>query len=240
MAKNILLSSKKATQLWEQSIKHLFVEQFIKGDLPDEKFREYIIQDKIFCEDLRSFVCQVLADCPDAKDFEAVHALVANLQGYGHEADLFKEVFSMLKIKQGDLRPHPTTEAFAGFLWRVGTTGTILDKLVVMYAINGCYMDWADRAVANKQKPKNQTYAKWIEIHTSENMGKLVEWIENTLIGLAGKKGENLTPFHHEIFEKALKFEIMFFDTAFKPGSLEFPLESSSNEPSRMSNPLHR
>jgi thiaminase len=73
MATSQLLKNKKCTELWEQSVEHPFIRQLVKGSLPHDKFRDYIIQDKIFCESFRCFVCQVLADCPHARDFEVFH-----------------------------------------------------------------------------------------------------------------------------------------------------------------------
>jgi thiaminase len=199
----------------------------MKGELPHDKFRDYIIQDKIFCESFRCFVCQVLADCPKAEDFEVFHKLVADLQGYGHEAALFEEIFKMLNITKADMRAHPTTEAFNNFLWKVGTTGTLEDKLIVLYAVEGSYMEWAERGKSRNETPKNGVYAKWAEIHTAQNLGRLIDWVKKSLDELLGPKGEHITDTHHQLFQRALQYEIMFWDTAFMPGSSVFSGESA-------------
>lgn len=222
MATSQLRKPKKCNELWEHSVEHTFIKQFVNGDLPHDKFRDYIIQDKIFCESFRGFVCQVLADCPKAEDFEVFHKLVADLQGYGHEAELFKELFQMLNITHADLRAHPTTEAFGNFLWKVGSTGTLEDKLLVLFAIEATYMDWADRALANKTLPSDETYAKWLHIHTSTNLGPLVTWLRKTLDELLGSNGERILAHHQKLFERTLQYEVMFWDTAFIPGSSVF------------------
>ena len=231
MATTQLLKSKKCTELWEHAVAHTFIKQFVGGELPHDKFRDYIIQDKIFCESLRGFVCQVLADCPKADDFEVFHKLIADLQGYGHEAELFKELFEMLNITHADLRPHPSTEAFCNFLWKVGTTGTLEDKLIVMYAIEGTYMEWADRALSSGKVPSDETYAKWLHIHTSSNLGPLVTWLRKTLDELVGTGGERLLAHHHKLFERTLQYEVMFWDTAFIPGSSVFSGEFGMAHP---------
>jgi len=230
MATSQLLKNKKCTELWEQSVEHPFIRQLVKGSLPHDKFRDYIIQDKIFCESFRCFVCQVLADCPHAEDFEVFHKLVAELQGYGHEAQLFEEIFQMLNITNADMRAHPTTEAFSNFLWKIGTTATLEEKLVVLYAIEGSYMEWADRAKksTSNAKSENDIYGKWIEIHSGQNLGKLVDWIKKSLDDLLGQK---MTDDHHQLFQRSLQYEIMFWDTAFMPGSSVFSGEFGITHP---------
>lgn len=225
MAANELMKEKECKDLWEMCVEHPFIKQMVKNELEHDKFRDYIIQDKLFCETFRGFVCSVLADCTDAVDFEAVHKLVADLQGYGHEAQMFKEIFDGLKISHADMWPHPTTEAFCNFLWRVSTTGTLADKLVVLYAIESSYMEWAERSIKANQKPSDPMYSKWVEIHSAKNLSKLVDWCKSRLTDLVGSSGEGLTHHHHHLFRRTLQHEIMFWDTAHRPGSSVFPGE---------------
>lgn len=220
-----LLKQKECEDLWEMSVEHPFVKQLVCGDLDHDKFRDYLIQDKLLCETLRGFVCSVLADCPDADDFEGLHKLIAELQGYGHEAELFKDMFGKLQVSKGDMRPHPTTEAFSNFLWRVSTTGSLEDKLIVLYGVHGTYMDWACRAQERGAKPGHEAYSRWIEIHTPANLGRLVDWIKRRLDEILGANGQRLTHHHMHLFKRTLQYEVMFWDSAYRPGSSVFPGE---------------
>ena len=219
------MKDKETHELWEMCVEHPFVKELTKSTLPHDKFRDYMVQDKIFCETFRGFVCSVLADCPKAEDFEAVHKLIADLQGYGHEAELFSEILQGLNVSHADMRAHPTTEAFTNFLWRVASSGSLEDKLIVLYAVEASYMEWAERAMSRSEMPSDKMFAKWVEIHTANNLGNLVEWTKRRLNELVGSNGEGLTHHHHHLFKRTLQHEVMFWDTAYRPGSSVFPGE---------------
>ena len=225
MTTNQLLQQSDLKSLWDLAVSHPFVRELVKGDLPHDKFRDYLVQDKIFCESFRGFVCSLLADCPDAEDFEAMHKLIAGLQGYGHEAEMFKEMFGKLQLVKPDLRAYPTTEAFCSFLWRVASGGSLADKLIVLYAVQGTYMEWAGRAIQTGTVPSDQVYAQWVDFHAPKNLKPLMDWIQGKLDSLLGSNGEKMTSHHKHMFKRALQYEILFWDTAMKPGSSVFPGE---------------
>jgi thiaminase/transcriptional activator TenA len=108
---------------------------------------------------------------------------------------------------------------------RVSTSGSLEDKLILLYAIEASYMEWAERARKNNQVPSDPLYEKWTSLHYSDNLGRLVNWIEDKLTELLGSKGERLTHHHATIMKRTLQYEIMFFDTAYRPGSAVFPGE---------------
>ncbi len=212
-------------QLWELAVEHPFVSQLTDGSLAHDKFRDYIIQDKAFCHSLRALVCSILADCTESSDFEEFHDIIAGLRGYRKEAQLFDEMFDALKITTADLRVHPTTEAFCNFVLRTSASGTLEDKLIVLYAVEATYMDWADRATCARRVPSDKIFARWLDIHGKDNLRKLIEWIEKKINSVLGSSGEKLTHHHEFLMKRTLQYEIMFWDTAFKPGSSVFPGE---------------
>ena len=216
MAINALLQRPQSSQLWEHTVDHPFVLDLTKGKLPHDKFRDYIVQDKILCGAIRGFVCNLLADCPDIADFESLHTIVADMQGYRHEGKLFEEMFGALKLSHHELHAHPNTVAFMDFLWKVGSRGTLEEKLVVLYGLEGSYMEWAERAHKRGDVPSDKVYAKWLEIHSGSNLGKIVEWIKSRLDKLVGNHG--LNEHHHKLFQRTLQHEIMFWDAAYIPG----------------------
>jgi len=231
MASSKLLKQSELKTLWDMVVEHPFVESLIAGDLPHDKFRDYIVQDKLFCQSFRGFVCSILADCHDAEDFELMHKWISHLQGYGSESAMFRGMFEALKIDDRDLRPYPTTEAFCNFLWRVSSAGTPEDKLVVLYAVQASYMEWARRAVDSGPVPSDPIYAKWIDIHSPKNLKPLVDGIAEKLDTCLGVNGEKLTNHHIHLFKRALQYEVLFWDTALKPGSSVFPGEFGLTHP---------
>ncbi len=225
MATDRLLQDQEMKHLWEMVVDHPFVEELTAGKLEHDKFRDYIIQDKLFCQTLRSLVCSILADLTESEDFDEFHTVIAELQGYRQETQLFKDMFDGLKISRADTRPHPTTEAFSNFVMRVSSAGRVEEKLLVLYVVEAAYMDWAERAKKASRNPSDKMFAKWLEIHLESNLGNLVNWLKQKLDVMLGQKGERLTHHHQFLMKRALQYEIMFWDTAFKPGSSLFPGE---------------
>jgi thiaminase/transcriptional activator TenA len=231
MATDKLLQDKEMKDLWEMAVEHPFIKEMTTGKLEHGKFRDYIIQDKLFCHTLRALVCSILADFTDSADFEEFHDLISELRGYRKEAELFNEMFGSLQITKADMRAHPTTEAFINFVLRTSTSGSVEDKLIVLYAIEGTYMDWAERAKKLGNVPSDKVFSKWMSIHLADNLEKLVNWVKNKLNEKLGSKGERLTHHHHFLMKRALQYEVMFWDTAFKPGSSVFPGEFGLSRP---------
>ena len=225
MATDRLLQDQEMKQLWEMVVDHPFVHELTASKLEHDKFRDYIIQDKILCQTLRSLVCSILADLVEGEDFDDFHGTIAELQGYRQETQLFKEMFDGLKISRADTRAHPTTEAFSNFIMRVSSSGRIEEKLLVLYVVEATYMDWAERAKKASRTPSDKMFAKWQDIHLESNLGNLVKWLKQKLDTLLGERGENLTHHHRFLMKRALQYEVMFWDTAFKPGSSVFPGE---------------
>lgn len=212
--------AKHVSELWEIAVSHPFVAQMTDGSLPKEKFFLYLVQDKLLCEVLRGFVCEVLAECPEASQFSAVHGMIANLKGYGQENELFFNLFRGLEMSGPEMGPYPVTEAFSQFLWKVGATDKLIDKLIVLYVVYALYMDFADKAASETKNMSNRVYAEWIDMHTSTNIGKLVEWIEATLDFHLDE--EDVRPEHVQLFKKTVEFEIMFFDCVFREHAIDF------------------
>ena len=225
MATDRLLQGKDMKDLWEMAVDHPFVKDMTTGKLEHDKFRDYMIQDKIFCHTLRALVCSILADFTDSADFEDFHDIIAELRGYRKETQLFNDMFEALKITKADIRAHPTTEAFSNFVHRVSLSGMVEEKLIVLFAIEATYLDWAERAKRAGHVPSDPILVKWMDIHLADNLGKLVDWLKHKLDEKLGSMGERLTHHHQFLLKRALQYEVMFWDTAFKPGSSLFPGE---------------
>jgi thiaminase (transcriptional activator TenA) len=221
MATKSMKLAKDVSELWTMAVSHPIGRKMGDGTLPKDKFYIYLAQDKFLCEAMRGFVCEVLADCPDAGQFEAVHGMIANLHGYGKEDTMFDQLFRELGVSAPEMGPYPVTDAFSQFVWKVGATGKVVDRLIVLYVIHALYMEWADKALPEMKGDAHPVYSKWMEIHSSRNVGELVGWIESTID--FHLEDTDVLPEHIQLMKRTVEYEIMFFDAAYRDNATDFP-----------------
>jgi len=204
----------KHGSLWKQAVGHPFVQELVEGTLPKEKFRRYFLQDYLFLKELSVLLSLAIAKAPD---FDAARRLSAflNVVVTGEE-ELFQRSFREMGIPREEVdraRPLPTCRAFGDYLVCLGYEGDFYDILAALFCTEGTYLDWAQRAKGEGKRPADPAYREWIDIHADPGLADFVAWLGGRLDG-AGLEGRRA---HLEaIFETCLRYEIRFWEMAYK------------------------
>ena len=201
--------------LWEQVVTHPFVIELGDNNLATERFQIYFDQDYLFLRDWAILLSLATAKAPD---FDAARQLVGFLQlGLGGEEGLFQQAFQERGLSRQDvanLHYRPTTFHYSGYLRNMAYTGSFIDLVATLLAVEWPYMDWAQRLDSAGKHPGNKYYQTWIDLHTSEGMTNFVAWLRRTL-DVAPVNAMDRSRFQ-EIFRNVLRYELLFWDMAYQ------------------------
>ena len=201
--------------LWDQVVTHPFVIELGDNTLATERFRVYFDQDYLFLKDWAILLSLATAKAPD---FDAARQLVGFLHlGLGGEEGLFLQAFQERGLSRQDvanLEYRPTTFHYSGYLRNMAYTGSFIDLVATLLAMEWPYMDWAQRLDSAGKHPENHYYQTWIDLHTSEGMTNFVAWLRRTV------DGAPISPMDRArfqgIFRDVLRYERLFWEMAYQ------------------------
>lgn len=208
----------KHASLWNAAVGHPFIEELGTGALSPERFRRYFLQDYVFVNDLVKTAGIAVSKAPNlalARPIEEfLHAIL------GAEDALFIDAFRTLGIAESEYRSVdqlPTTMAFGNFLVRLAYEGSFTEICSAMYVTEGVYLDWGERLKlggadpASSGSPLGEFYQGWIDLHTEDVLGDIVGFLG----GVVDRAADSELPRLSRVFERALRYEIAFWDMSY-------------------------
>lgn len=200
-----------AQPYWNASVNHRFVDQLLEGQIADDVFARYLIQDFRFCDSfvrlLGAAVCA--ADDPEAR---LTHARQLSVLA-GSEYRYFIDSFEALNIPESEWRHPPLaepTQAFIALMEQACDSQDYAFILVVLVVAEWLYLEWAKRA--DEPLPSRPEHRDWIVLHNEPDFVRWVNFLceELNRVG-AEREFETLS----KPFIKASQIEQRFFDMAF-------------------------
>lgn len=202
---------------WEAMVTHPFVTEMGDGSLDIVKFRNYFRQDYVFCADLVKLTSIAIAKA--SPDYEAGKTLNGFLTNFlSAENDLFLNGFHDLGVTAEEYHSteaNPVTQAFGDFMVRTALEGDLDDLIALFYVTEGTYMDWAARLINSGAEPNNAVYQGWIDIHSPEVLGGVVEWFTERLNGAGERASESKAANLERIFRTTLRYEYQFWEACY-------------------------
>ncbi len=199
---------------WEKSLNHPFVLGIVRGDLPLETFRFYVLQDIYY---LKHFGKVHAMGAAQADDFR-VTSLLAGKAKLTAEAELtvHREHAKVLNITDDDLaqfRPAPTAYAYTSHLYRAALSGRLGDTVA---ALLPCY--WLYGEIGRKYRdatPKEPVYQNWIKTYASDWFQTSVQEQIDLLDRIAKDASEKERRSMKEQFVMASEYELAFWEMAY-------------------------
>ncbi len=199
---------------WEGMVNHPFVVEMGDGSLDIEKFRGYFRQDYVFCADLVKLTSIAIAKA--SPDYEAGKILNGFLTNFlSAENDLFLNGFHDLGVtaeQYHSTEANPVTQAFGDFMVRTALEGDLDDLVALFYVTEGTYMDWAERLINSGARPNNAVYQGWIDIHSPEVLGGVVDWFTERLNAAGERASAEKRANVERIFRTTLRYEYQFWE----------------------------
>lgn len=201
--------------LWQRAIAHPFIEEMGDGSLTAERFRRYFLQDYVFVNDLVKVAGVAVSKAPTLPLARPIEEFLSNI--LGAEDALFVGAFEILGIPESEYRnvqPLPTTAALGNFLVRLAYEGAFAETCCAMLVTEGVYLDWGERLrdahPEDSGNPLGSFYRGWIDLHTQETLGPIVNHLSSVVDSAAGSEISRL----QSIFDRAVRYEIAFWRMA--------------------------
>src|SRR5699024_7679147 len=204
----------KTRESWEQSLNHPFVQEIVRGDLPLDTFKYYILQDIYYLKHFGKVHAMAAAQ---SDDFE-VTAMLTEKAKVTAEAELtvHREHAELLNITEDDMKhfkPAPTAYAYTSHLYRAALTGQIGQTVA---AILPCYWLYADIGKKNQHaKPEETTYQNWIKMYADDWFQTSTQEQIDLLDQIAEEASDHEKEKIKEQFVIAKEFELAFWEMAY-------------------------
>jgi thiaminase/transcriptional activator TenA len=198
--------------IWEACFAHPFVQAIGRGDLDEERFKRFLVQDYLFLIDYARVLAFASAKAPDLETQTWFARLLdATMQT---EMDLHRKTCAEWDIGADDLANAgalPTTVAYTSFLVRTAAAGDAGD---IGAALLPCQWGYADIGVRLKEQglPDDDRYAAWIEAYADPGYVGLTDWLCGFVDALT--PDERTFDRWRRIFSTTLRYELAFWEMA--------------------------
>jgi thiaminase (transcriptional activator TenA) len=165
-----------AEPIWAAQHEHPFVRGIGEGSLDPAKFRHYIRQDYLFLIDYARLLALGCARAPRLDEMSRFAQLTEAV--LGSEMELHRSYAGEWEISTAELeaeQPTATTRAYTDFLLRTAALGDYGELVAALLPCMWGYHELAAR-LAERARPINELYARWIDEYASAEFGELTAW----------------------------------------------------------------
>jgi thiaminase (transcriptional activator TenA) len=205
---------KEADAIWQASFDHPFVKGIATGELPQENFRYYVMQDAYY---LSHFAKIQALGAAKADDLQTTARMAAHAQGtYEAELSLHDNFSKRLGITKEDMenfKPAPTAYAYTSHMYRAAYEGHIGDVIAVILPCYWLYYEIGERLKA--ETPQEPIYQEWIAAYGGDWFRELVEEQINRLDTIAESVTEKDRERMKEHFILSSYYELDFWEMAY-------------------------
>jgi thiaminase/transcriptional activator TenA len=205
---------------------HPFLAGLAEGDLPEDTFRHYVIQDAIYLKAYARALSALGGRAHETADTELFATRAA--RAIGVERSLHRELLHDLGVSEAVVEaaePSPTNLAYTSFIGAQVHGGSFADGLASILPCFWIYWEVAKRLV--ERGSPHPVYRRWIDSYQSEEFERGV----SAVLDLADRVGAGLGAGDRELVRgivlTASRYEWMFWDAAWRRE--EWPLASSAD-----------
>ena len=198
---------------WEACFTHPFVQAIGRGDLEEERFRTFLVQDYLFLIDYARVLATASAKAPDLESQTKFADLARATLSV--EMELHRDVCAQWGIGGAALEgaePLPTTVAYTSFLLRCAS-GDIGELGAALLPCQWGYADVGAR-LAQAGLPEHERYAAWIRSYADPDYQALTGWLRSFVDRLGASNTDDMYARWSRIFSTTLRYEAAFWEMA--------------------------
>lgn len=192
--------------LWDDYINHQFAYELLQDKISKEKFKNYLEQDYIYLTGYNECFKVIEKECTDQFEQQYFAACVAI------ESEM--TMYENYQIDVTKVRASNVTKQYLNYMYEIMTTGTHLEKIVVIFPCIVGYGYIGQKLASNVVKPTSY-FKTWIDLYKSEDFS----WPVADLIKILNRYQvtEDEAVKLQKIFNRVCQLEIEFFNQAFAP-----------------------
>lgn len=192
-----------------------FNRDLARGDLRQDRFQHYLIQDALYLTDYARALSLLAAKAPSPADIVQFNQAASGTILF--EQEMQQNYLSHFGVSAEQVRrtePSPTCLAYTSFMLAEAVTGSYETLLA---AILPCFSVYAEvgLAIAKASKPGNP-YQLWIDTYASPPFQEAVLAAEATIDRAAWSASSDLRQRMLILFRRSVEFEWMFWDSAYR------------------------
>ncbi|EPX71092.1 TENA/THI family protein [Schizosaccharomyces octosporus yFS286] len=223
-----LLSHPSVVPVWKEYNYHKFTNMLAKGNLPLRAFQEYLKQDYLYLLQFsRAYSLKGYKESTFLGIFEAAQSVFHVIQ----EKQLHVSFCQQYGITIEDLKASEESPACTAYSRYILDTGSQQDLAALEFAQAPCLIGYyliALRLMKEPFRDVNGPYQRWIDNYVSEDYISAVRrgcrQLEETVCTLSPERIQQLI----QVFVRATKFEILFWETPYQKYVVEQNLEDPS------------
>ena len=205
-----------AAPLWRAQLEHPFVSAIARGDVPEDRWRRWVVQDHLFLVDY----CRVFAmGAARAPDLATLARFAGLLQATATtEMDLhrrFAERFGITSVELEGAVAEPETAAYCDFLLRTATLGDFGDLAAALLPCMWAFA-WIGEQLALRPRPSDDRCAEWIDSYASAEFAELAAWCRSLVDRCAEGAGDAEGRRMEALFLESSRHELRFWDMAWR------------------------
>ncbi|MFH5801929.1 TenA family protein [Haladaptatus sp. CMAA 1911] len=208
----------RAEPEWTNATTHRFTSELGAGNLDDDVFQRYLVQDYAFVETLVGVFGHAVGDAPTMESKSRLVDFLGVLTA--DENDYFERSFEALDVPQteyADSNLTPTTRVFEDLLERAAKEGDYAETLAVLVPAEWVYLEWATHV--EDDSPARFYLEEWIDLHTNEEFRAFVAWLRDEL----DREGKAVSLRRQRrierLFRRTVSLEVAFFEMAYSPSN---------------------
>jgi thiaminase/transcriptional activator TenA len=208
-----------AQPVWEAQHQHPFVRGIGDGSLDVEKFKFWVRQDYLFLIDYARLLALAVARAPDLltmRRFADLAQATLNVEMGLHRSYAAEFGISLQELEAEEKAP--ATHGYTDFLLRVAAVGEFAELLA---ALLPCMWGFSDigRRLAQGPRPKDERYARWIDMYSSAEFAELASWCRDLVDHAAAGLPEEALRRMEEAFLTSSRYEYLFWEMAWRQES---------------------
>lgn len=205
-----------ARAIWARELKHPFVQGLGKGDLAEEKFRWYLIQDYLFLVDYAKVFALAATKAKDVATMGYLARLASDT--LNSEMALHRQCCAEFGIAAQALEQaeaSPTTRGYCGHLLRVAWSGDLAE---IIASVLPCQWGYSEIALHLQKQgmPAEVRYRNWIEQYASAEFSAYGAWLREQMERFASGLNAARRADLQRIFLESSRWELRFWEMAWR------------------------
>lgn len=205
-----------AGSVWEAQLEHPFVRGIAAGDLDEQVFRRWVVQDYLYLKEFARVFAWAAAKA-DRLASMGWYAAALDLT-LNTEMELHRAYAGRFGISAGDLEAGemwPTNRAYTDFLVRTAADGDLAELVAALLPCAWGYA-WIGRRLAEEGRPADRRYADWIEQYASPEFQEAAGWLRGEMDRLAEGASADRRERLLDLFLLSSRYEWMFWEMCWR------------------------
>ncbi|HET9582385.1 MAG TPA: thiaminase II [Gemmatimonadota bacterium] len=205
-----------ARPIWEAQLEHPFVQGIAAGDLDEDVFRRWVVQDYLYLKEFARVFAWAAAKADRLASmgwYAAALDLTLNTEMELHRTYAARFGISARDLEAGGM--WPTTRAYTDFLVRTAADGDLAELVAALLPCAWGYA-WLGGRLAEQDRPPDRRYADWIEQYASTEFQQAAGWLRDEMDRLAADAPAGRRERLRDLFLLSSRYEWMFWEMCWR------------------------